>query len=81
MHRIPCLSNACYNNNGYLEVEAECTADIKVAASELTRDTWVFIRTRHPRLPTFYTLPKVHKDFMILPEDLSSPEMALSLKE
>lgn len=27
-----------------------------------TRDTWDFIWTKHPHLPTFYTLPKVHKD-------------------
>lgn len=28
----------------------------------ITRDLWDFIRTRHPRLPTLYALPKVHKD-------------------
>lgn len=28
----------------------------------ITRDTWDFIRTRHPHLPMFYALPKVHKD-------------------
>lgn len=28
----------------------------------IDQDTWDFVRTRHPRLPTMYALPKVHKN-------------------
>lgn len=27
-------------------------------------DTWKYMRTKNPRIPTFYALPKTHKQFM-----------------
>ncbi|XP_073478692.1 uncharacterized protein [Aquarana catesbeiana] len=35
--------------------------DESVNEGVIDKDTWDFIRTRHPRQPTFYALPKVHK--------------------
>lgn len=50
-----------YNKEFYLLV------DTAYLNNTITKSTWDFIRNNFPCVPTFYALPKIHKDAINLP--------------
>lgn len=46
----------------------------------ISRDLWDFVRTKYPRIPTMYALPKVYKIYTTHLGDQSSQVMVLFLK-
>ncbi|XP_040178452.1 uncharacterized protein LOC120911183 [Rana temporaria] len=46
------------------ETEFYALVDGAFSQGVINQDTWEFIRIKYPKIPTFYCLPKVHKDIV-----------------
>ena len=46
------------------ETEFYALVDGAFSQGAVNHDVWEFIRTKYPKIPTFYCLPKIHKDLI-----------------
>lgn len=60
-------SKACMNTKRRNEIIDEDLVDEAFCNGAIDKDACEFIITSHPRIPTLYCLPKIHKDLKIPP--------------